>query len=339
MKRKLLISVLFCVFGLFSLHAQDIHFSQFFSTPIYTNPANSGNYDGDYRFVINNKNQWMTFTNAYRTFAGSIDASFDNFLMDKSKTGIGLLINNDIAGDGKLGTNQFYLSTAYSLPISQKHNLRLGLGFSGGYVLHGINFNNFYFGDQYTGEQFDQYLPTGESWFADRINYFDFGAGINISYTKDTLFNAYIGFAASHLNSPGKSFLENSDAFLPPKFVISAGGEYQIENDFFVEPVFMSMFQQKYREYNIGVLARFDYNPVSLQAIYFGAVVRTRDAGIMCFGLKYHDVKIMINYDINLSNLSTISKGKGGVEFSLIYIFIKPRPFEALFYRKCPDFI
>jgi hypothetical protein len=101
----------------------------------------------------------------------------------------------------------------------------------------------------------------------------------------------------------------------------------------------LDLLLRKYREYNIGVLARFDYNPVSLQAIYFGAVVRTRDAGIMCFGLKYHDVKIMINYDINLSNLSTISKGKGGVEFSLIYIFIKPRPFEAPFYRKCPDFI
>jgi hypothetical protein len=199
--------------------------------------------------------------------------------------------------------------------------------------------NNFTFGDQYSGEQFDPNLPTGETWAYDRINYFDFGLGTNIYYQKDTLFNAFIGLSVAHINTPLKSFAENSDAYLPAKWSVSAGGEYNVKDDFYIEPVFLAMFQQKYTEYNLGLISRFDYNPANLQSIYFGGIVRTSDAGIICFGMKYHDVKLMINYDINMSNLSSISKGKGGVEFSLIYIFLKPRPFETPHYRKCPDFI
>ncbi|MDD4150710.1 MAG: PorP/SprF family type IX secretion system membrane protein, partial [Bacteroidales bacterium] len=329
MKRKHLIFVLICLLAGFVVHAQDLHFSQFFSTPLYTNPANTGNFEGDLRFVLNNKNQWMSFTNAYRTIAGTADVAFDNLFIEKSKAGLGLIINNDVAGDGKLGTNQFYLSTAYSIPITKNDNLRFGAGFYGGFVLHGINFNSFNFGNQYSGEQYDQNLPTGENWYDSRISYFDCGAGLNVQYSKDRISKAYIGLAASHINTPAKSFVENSDRFLPVKWVINAGLEYRTQDYFFVEPLFLAMFQQNYSEYNIGVLARLDYNPTNLQSIYFGVIARTSDAGIVCFGLKYRDVKFMINYDINLSNLSTISKGKGGVELSLIYIFIKPRPFNA----------
>ncbi len=341
MKKESSVVVIIVVLLFFSvfLNAQDIHFSQFFSAPLNTNPANTGNFIGDYRAVLNNKNQWMTFTNAYRTFSGSLDAAFDNFIVEKSKAGLGVIVNNDIAGDGHFGTNQFYLSGAYSLKILNNHDLRFGVGFNLGYVLHGINFNNLYFGDQYSGEQFDPNLPSSENWMYDRINYLDIGIGTLAQYSLDTLFNVYAGLTISHINTPLRSFVENSDAYLPVKWSISAGGEYNITDDFFLEPVFLALIQQKYTEYNIGALARFDYNPANLQSVYYGAIVRTGDAGIICFGLKYHNARFMINYDINLSNLATISRGKGGVEFSLIYIFLKPRPFETPYYRKCPDFI
>jgi hypothetical protein len=99
------------------------------------------------------------------------------------------------------------------------------------------------------------------------------------------------------------------------------------------------MHQQEYNEFNFGALLRFDYNPMNFQSFYFGALVRAKDAGIACFGFKYHNAKFLLSYDINLSQLSTISRGKGGMEFSVIYILLKPRPFESPYYRKCPDFI
>ncbi len=321
------------------IQAQDIHFSQFFSSPLNINPANAGNFEGDYRFVLNNKNQWNSFTNAYTTFAGSFDTGFENIFVKESKAGAGIQVNNDIAGDGKLGTSQFYLNLSYSLPFGTQKQIKVGAGFNFGYVMHGINFNNLTFGNQYTGEQYDPYSPAGEGWSYDKINYLDFGAGVNVIYNFKPELTVQSGFSANHLNTPNKSFYENSDAYLPAKFTFVASADYNIKDDLWVEPQFLAMFQQDYHEYNLGALMRLDYNPVSLQSIYFGGLVRTRDAGIIVFGLKYQNVKICMNYDINLSKLTSISRGKGGVEFSIIYIFLKPRPFESPYYRKCPDFI
>lgn len=338
-KKSYYIILSFFLFSSLVVRGQDIHFSQFFSSPLYTNPANTGFFEGDYRFVLNNKNQWTSFTNAYNTFAGSADVGFSDFLLDGSRCGVGLEFNNDVAGDGKLGTNQFYLTSSFYVPVDKSHKMSIGLGFNAGYVLHAIDFNNFYFGNQYTGEQHDLELPSGEAWSYDNINYFDFGLGLNFAYKHDSIYSFFAGVSASHINTPLKSFNEGSDTYLHTKWSVSAGGEYNIKDDLWVEPQFLMLYQQKYSEYNFGALARLDYNPVSLQAIYFGGMVRAQDAGIVCFGFKYHNLKLMMNYDVNFSKLSTISRGKGGIEFSLIYIFLKPRPFDAPYYRKCPDFI
>jgi hypothetical protein len=53
----------------FSLHAQDLHFSQFFNSPLTTNPANTGFIpDADFRLGANYRNQWSTImTVPYKT--------------------------------------------------------------------------------------------------------------------------------------------------------------------------------------------------------------------------------------------------------------------------------
>ena len=60
MKTK--IYCLLAIMGLYtttSLYAQDLHFSQFFNSPLSTNPANTGFIpDGDYRLGLNFRDQW-----------------------------------------------------------------------------------------------------------------------------------------------------------------------------------------------------------------------------------------------------------------------------------------
>ncbi len=49
------------VFLVTSIQAQDLHFSQFFNSPLTTNPANTGFIpDGDYRLGINYRDQWSS---------------------------------------------------------------------------------------------------------------------------------------------------------------------------------------------------------------------------------------------------------------------------------------
>ncbi len=340
MRRLSFVILTFCFISTINkLYGQDIHFSQFFSAPLYINSANSGDFNGDYRFVINNKNQWNSFTDAYSTFAGSVDASFNELINNKSKTGIGLQINNDIAGDGRFGTTQIYLSLANLFFFGENKKFGLGIGINAGYVMHGINFSNLYFGDQYDGERFNADMPSNELIENQKISYPDFGAGIKLKYKQSQRFNLEFGFATNHIFEPKRSFLEFSEAVLPIKFASMGFAEYNIKEGFWLEAYALHMYQQKHQELNTGAIMRFDYNPITFQSIYFGLLLRSRDAGIVVFGVKYQNIKFCFNYDINFSNLSTISRGKGGAEFSLIYIFLKPRPFQAPEYKKCPDFI
>ncbi len=47
--------------------AQDIHFSQFFETPLLRNPALAGIFTGDIRAQGVFRDQWNSVTNAYKT--------------------------------------------------------------------------------------------------------------------------------------------------------------------------------------------------------------------------------------------------------------------------------
>lgn len=319
--------------------SQDMHFSQFFATPMFTNPANAGNFEGDFRVTLNNKNQWNAFTNAYRTFIGSFDASFTKLLLDRDQCGAGIQLNNDIAGDGKFGTYQIYATGAYYLPIGKMKKLHVGAGVNIGYVFHNINFNNLSFGNQYVGDHFDINSNHGETWQYDRIQYFDIGVGMNIKYRYSSRYALETGLSVSHLTTPQKSFSNSPTSILPIKWMATIVGECNLKDDLWLEPLCLAMFQDKYMEIDVGGLVRLNHNPIGIQAFYAGLLLRTKDAGIFIIGAKYQNFRFLLNYDINLSKLSSISRGKGGIEFSIQYIFLKPHATETPVYRKCPDFI
>ena len=85
--------------------AQDLHFSQFFNSPLTTNPANTGFIpEGDYRLGVNFRNQWSSvMTLPYKTMS-----AFGDFQLmkpgdeqsDKGWWGVGAVILRDVAGGG-----------------------------------------------------------------------------------------------------------------------------------------------------------------------------------------------------------------------------------------------
>src|SRR5262245_33392920 len=81
------------------VHAQDIHFSQFFNTPYATSPANIGLFDGQYRAGGVFRQQWRSVTRPYRTFGLGGDAAN---VAGVTGLGAGLWLYNDRAGDSRL---------------------------------------------------------------------------------------------------------------------------------------------------------------------------------------------------------------------------------------------
>ena len=76
MKRlKHFLVICFAVLGSFALNAQDIHFSQFYMSPLNLNPALTGVMNCNVRLVANYRNQWASVlkSNAFKTYSVSYD--------------------------------------------------------------------------------------------------------------------------------------------------------------------------------------------------------------------------------------------------------------------------
>ena len=56
------------------VQAQDLHFSQFFESPLLRNPALAGLFEGDIRIQSVYRDQWNSVTTGYRS--GSINGEF-----------------------------------------------------------------------------------------------------------------------------------------------------------------------------------------------------------------------------------------------------------------------
>ena len=98
-----------------SLYAQDIHFSQYLTSPLNLNPALTGVMNEDLRLIANYRNQWKSVSaEPYSTISFSTDGT----LPPKRKTndffGIGMVANRDYAGASQLKVTQANLSLSYN---------------------------------------------------------------------------------------------------------------------------------------------------------------------------------------------------------------------------------
>jgi hypothetical protein len=112
--KKIFLFVVSCA-GCLLAGAQTYHFSQFYSTPMMVNPANTGNTGGPYRFATNYRSQWRNEGTPYTTFIASGDAHVMKGVLGEGNTlGLGLTFLNDKAMDGLMITNSFFVKYGLS---------------------------------------------------------------------------------------------------------------------------------------------------------------------------------------------------------------------------------
>lgn len=319
--------------------AQDIHFSQFNASPLNLNPALTGAFDGDLRVVGNNKNQWMSFTDAYRTFSISADFRHQKMIFGKNQLSLGLLVNSDKAGDASFGTNQLKISSSMNFMLTSDSSLNLAIGLNAGINQNNVNYNALSFGNQFNGYSYDPNSASGENFSQDNIYYFDFSTGASISRVFSRNFTAHSGFAFNHLNKPQQSFWNSGNVLLERKYTINLGGDWTINKDFSLYPNFIYQYQGILQEFIGGVLLKVKVDNVSFRAFYLGGWIRAKDAGIIEVRFDYRNFNVGISYDINYSDLNHVSRGRGGLELSIIYILRKQRAIKMPYYNRCPVYM
>lgn len=320
----------------FKTKAQDLHFSQFWMTPVLQNPSLVG-IGHDMQAIINYKDQWRSIASPYKTFDVSFDMKLNKKKAVKGFWAAGINIFSDKAGDAQMGTTLGDLNIAYHIKVNAKSTL--GGGLMAGFGQRSINYSKLEWSSQYDGTAYNSSLQTGEQLNTTKYTYADVGAGLVWAYKKGEAYiagndqmNANAGIAVFHLNQPKYSFLKSKEK-LYMKTIIHANVLYGIKNtNLSIVPGFVVNLQGTANEITVGTMLRYTTKESSKytsyakgSAISLGLHYRNKDALITSFLLEMGSYAVGLSYDANISGLKKVSTGKGGLEISLR--FVNPNPF------------
>lgn len=313
-----LIILFFIVVNSSQLFSQDMHFTQFYSSSLYLNPAFTG-ANVCSRFSLTYRDQWSGVSKAYRSYL----ASYDNFIT-KYNVGVGVLVGSDVAGTGRLRTTVINPLVAYETKLTKKLFLRVGA--QPGVTMKSINYSNLVFGDQIArgGD-----VPTIEDPTQTKI-YLDIAAGA-LLYTK----TVWGGIAFYHVNKPNETLLgENGTSTLPIKFTIHSGYKINLSSDEkdlskqrSITPAMNYRKQLEFDQLDIGFYYTRDV--VNLGLWYRGMPgfkpykpgYPNHDAVALLFGITKDRFNFGISYDITISKLTM--RTFGATELTISYQLCK----------------
>lgn len=321
-KIKKILSFVACIF-LFVSHsfAQDLHFSQFFNSPLTTNPANTGFIpDGDYRLGINYRTQWSSVMAVpYKTMSAFGDVQLFKNRLENGWVGVGGVILRDVAGSGSLTSTKVYGSVAYHQTLG--YSTLLSLGFNVGYANKQINQANLRFPDQFDGKFFDSKLPTTVFLNRNNIGYLDMQVGMNYAYFPTE--NVYVntGFSVQHVNRPRESFFTSdngTDNRVPMRYIAFLNGSFKLNDQVIINPNIYYTRQANVSELVGGINAHYNVSGDGQYVLMGGLYYRNKEAVIPMVGLGYQDYTFTFSYDATISSLKNYNNSRGAFEFSLI---------------------
>ncbi len=325
MKKLKLVIVLITMVGSSLYGQQDVHFSQFYSSPLTLNPANAGVFDGDLRAIMNYRSQWGSITKAYSTMAASVDMPVLK-RMKGGMFGLGVNFLKDDAGDSKMSTLNYALSLAYHLDISGGHsNHFLSLGFQGGMIQRSMNYGSLTWNDQWNGAEFDQGVSTVDQLGGNSVNALDLSTGLHWYYAPTDDNRYFAGFSLSHVNSPNVGF--NEDSPLIKKYTVHggadigiSGGSYGLMPNFVIVKQGANQYIDFGGEVKVFLQEKTKFTNYRNQMyVAFGPYLRWGDAMYVVAKFNWNGITAAVSYDFNLSELTAVSNGNGGFEVMLGY--------------------
>lgn len=331
-----------CIAYLFlfdTTNGQDIHHSQFYTSPLNVNPALTGVFNGDWRAAGNFRSQWFVDDLVqYMTFTGSFDKRFyPKKWTTKGMWNGGVLFNYDQAGDSKLSLGHLGVSVSYAYPINVNNILSIG-------GLIGLSQRKFdqeklTWDSQWSGTGFDPSRTTNENFDNTSNTFADLSGGINYRWQKSRRTKVDLGVAAYHLNRPDQKFFNQSDASkLPIRLNINLTPSIKLSSKFDLLLHGQYQNQKPYQETVVGGYGKFYLSTQRGKevALLLGIADRLGDALIPKIAVEYNSWYAGVSFDINTSSFKEATNGRGGPEFSLIYTFAKSRPLSQL--KACPIF-
>lgn len=322
--------------------AQDPQLSQFYSIPTYLGPSFAGAINGS-RAVLNFRDQWPGMNKAYITYSLSYDMN-----LPKYKSGVGLLVLRDQAGELKFSRNYIGAQYAYQIAFGKKWVFRPGLTFY--YLRSHYDASEVTFGHQIDTETGDISGNTRVEILNDTKNTFDFSTSALIY--RD---NFWTGVTVDHLIRPNESLLSERKSRIPMKFTAYSGMKFNLTPPGLIhrkeKSVTIAYFYKKqsnFSQFDIG--GYWTREPLTFGLWYRGLPIRkveldaesdnfkviNHDALIFLVGVKLEQIQLSYNYDITISKIHVNSHGAH--EISITYNMPYREPKKKIKPLPCPWF-
>jgi len=320
--KVILVTAVLLINSSINLYAQDPIFTQFYSNPVYLNPAFAGSNKCP-RIVSNFRNQWPGFSGDFITTS----LTYDQYV-DKIKGGLGVILMSDQVAK-TLKSNEASFVYSYHQHLSRKFTLNFGI--QGTYISKSVDRSNLTFGDMIHPRR-GFVLSTQDVINYAPVDIFDFSAGI-LGYTD----RFYVGFATHHLTEPSFSYIStNNTSFLNRRYTAHAGTEISLnskslfsEEEKSLSPSVLFIKQGDFQQLNFGLYYRKGNYVV-------GAWYREGDSFIVTAGMNTKLLRIGYSYDLTTSQLGVYSGGSHEISIALkLYCAPKKKSLRAM---SCPSF-
>ncbi|NND09200.1 MAG: PorP/SprF family type IX secretion system membrane protein [Saprospiraceae bacterium] len=344
-KTLLVIAILF-IYSATRLGAQDIHLSHIHASPTYINPAMTGLFNGDMRFIGNYRSQWQSFTNGFQTFLGSADMKLNQGFGLQDDVGAGIQVTSDKAGDLNYSTTSANFTLSYLKALNGIGDHFISVGISNGFVQNRLDLSQIRIFDQ------DPLLQNPD--FMSRNSYYDLNLGAAWFVPLRRQDFAYLGGSIYHLNQAFVSFNRNRDVPQPgtsliPRYILHGGASVRLNQYVTLKPSFLFFDQDPHREFNMGTFLKITRETRTYlrpeYAFYAGLWYRwsikdgelNRDALIASLRYDFRRTVFSFSFDLNISDLQKASNGVGGPELSVMHFLDFIRPQRKRVKVKCPE--
>lgn len=328
--------LVFFLFSISVVNAQDVNFSQAYVSGPYLNPALSGMFNGFVRVSSLYREQGRgNFDTPFKTYAISSDIRYQFKLFNKFSSdvlGIGLYFLNDRTELYDFNTNNIALSIAFHKSLGFRTKQYIGIGFQGGLIQKNINYENLTFEDMYN--KVDAFsFPTMEPVPSNNFAVADFSLGLYYTVAPSKNLTLGGGVAYQHFAQPNLSFYRTEENFensssLFSKITIHAMADMKVSSFGRLQPRIKILSQGPFADYMVGAnykISSFQKDYISFHlGLNLHAIKDLESFGIgpvvPVVGMQIRNFMLGFSYDAVMSHIVNSRKNLNTFEFTFSYL-------------------
>lgn len=297
--------------------AQDLHFTNYFISPTFFNPAQTGAFSGNLRGSLLYRDQWRSVSpNPFQSAVIAFDSPIIFGLSKQHWVGVGMTLFNDRAGSPGQTWSGFYPSVAYHISFDKKFKNVFTIGAQYGFATRGYNTDGWISEDEELGQigftSPDRSMimidpSTGDNFSA---GYSDLNIGILFKSTLDKVSKLEIGASMMHVLGPNFRFERNDSTQVSSEDKIQNRINSHIQYRRATSPqmiwepsVYLSIMDGAS---NIQIQLRNQYllKKNGDFSIISGLGYRLGDSAQLLTGAQYKDWLVAFSYDYGVSDLA-----------------------------------